>query len=154
MVSFFISFFDEVLYKYISRVLNIPSFDILRIQLHLSSWVLSVYVVTRNNIRVWKEKWKMETQIERERERYEKGKCNNVAFMRGNNSSYIEHFMMMRYERLDEQRADKEGDERELGNKRRRLRIAAKSFNGTCCGRRAGLGTRRLALWSIGFIGF
>lgn len=37
---------------------------------------------------------------------------------------------MTRYESLDEQRTGKEGDERELGNKRRRLRIAAKSFNG------------------------
>lgn len=53
---------------------------------------------------------------------------------------------MTRYERLDEQRTGKVGDERELGNKQRRLRIAAKSFNGTCCGRRAGLGTRSLGI--------
>lgn len=69
--------------------------------------------------------------MERERERDEKGRRNNVAFVRGRNSGYIEHFTMTRYELLDEQRAGKEGDERELGNKRRRLRIAAKSFNGT-----------------------
>ena len=77
----------------------------------------------------------------------EKARRNNVAFVRGRNSGYIEHFTMTRYEHLDEQQAGiRKGDERELGNKQRRLRIVAKSFNGTCCGRRAGLGTRRLGI--------
>jgi len=59
-----------------------------------------------------------EKGMKREKERDEKGRCDNVAFVRDHNSGYIEHFTMMRYERLDEQRASKEGDEREIDNKR------------------------------------
>lgn len=88
-------------------------------------------------------------QTEREREgggEKERSRCNNVAFVRGRNSGHIEHLTVTRWERPDEQRAGKEGDERERGNKRRRLRITAKSFNGTCQGRRAGLGAQRLGI--------
>lgn len=51
----------------------------------------------------------METRMKRERERDEKGGRNNVAFVRGRNSGYIEHFTMTRYELLGEQRTGKEG---------------------------------------------
>lgn len=58
--------------------------------------------VVKGGSRVRKEKWKMETRMDREKERDrdEKGRCNNVAFVRGRNSGYIEHFTMTRYERV------------------------------------------------------
>jgi len=65
-------------------------------------------------------KWKRERDEKRKGERDEQGRRDNVAFVRDRNSyiGYIEHFTMTRYERLDEQRAGKEGDEREIDNKR------------------------------------
>lgn len=47
-----------------------------------------------------------------------RGRRNNVAFVRGRNSGHIEHPTVTRWECPDEQRAGKEGDERERGNKR------------------------------------
>lgn len=57
----------------------------------------------------------METRRERKRKR-ERQMRNNVAFVRGSNSGYIKRPTMTRSEYLDEQRAGKEGDERERGN--------------------------------------